>query len=86
MAVIKVYQIRCWQHSVGNLFTDHMVLYKGVCRPLSSICHIAERRRKAKGLEVQCKHNYYCGPTKDQALIRDLTFIFVIMLIPPLTK
>ena len=37
-------------------------------------------------LEVPCKYNYYCGPTKDPALIRDPVFIFAIMLIPPATK
>ena len=30
--------------------------------------------------------NYYCGPTKDSALIRDPASIFVIMLFPPATK
>ena len=83
MAVIKVSQIRSWPHSVGDLFTDHMVLYytKGLCHPLSSVCHITGRRRKGKGLEVPCKYNYYCGPTKDPMLIWELVFIFVIMLI-----
>ena len=28
-------------------------------------------------------YNYYCGPTKDLALIRDPAFISVIMLFPP---
>ena len=72
-----------WPHSVGNLFTDHMVLYytKG-CRLLSAICHITGRRRKGKDLKVSCKYDYYCGPTKDSELIWDPVFIFVIMLFP----
>ena len=42
-----------WLHSVGNLFTDKVVIYymKGLCCPLSSVCHITGRRRKGKGLE-----------------------------------
>ena len=66
-----------WPHSVRNLFTDHVVLYytKGLCCPLSGVCHITGKRRKGKGLQVPCKYNYYCGPTKDP------TFI-VIMLLP----
>ena len=61
---------------------------KRLCRLLSGICHITGRRRKGKGLEVPCKYNYYCGPTKDPALIRDPAliqdpaFIFVILLFP----
>ena len=54
-----------WLHSVGNLFTDHVVLYytKGLCRPLSGVYHSTGRKRKGKVLEVPCKYNYYCGPT-----------------------
>ena len=71
-----------WPHSVEILFTDHMVLYctKGLCHPLSGVYHITGRRSKGKGLVVPCKYNYCCGPTKDQALIQDLAFIFLIML------
>ena len=52
---------------------DHVVLYytKSLCRLLYGVCHITGRRRKGKGLEVPCKYTYYCGPTKDPALIRD---------------
>ena len=66
-----------WGYSVRNLFTDHVVLYymKGLCRLLSCICHITGRRKKGKGLEVPCNYNYYCGPTKDPALIRDQAFL-----------
>ena len=71
MAVIKDSQI--FSHSVRNLFTDHMELYytKGRCHPLSSIGHITRRMKKGKGLELEvpCKYNYYCGPTKDPELI-----------------
>ena len=58
---------------------DHMVLYytKGLCHLLSSICHITGRRGKGKGLEVPCKYNYYCEPTKEPALIRDPEFILL---------
>ena len=61
---------------------------KGLFHPLSGICHITERRRKGKGLILPCicRYNYYCGPTKDPALIRDLAFIFVIMLFSLATK
>ena len=44
-------------HSAGNLFTHQMVFFyytKGLCHPLSSVCHINRRRRKGKGLEVPC--------------------------------
>ena len=41
---------------------------------------------KGKGLKVPYKYNYYRGPTKDPALIRDPPFIFVVMLFPPATK
>ena len=63
-----------------------MVLYytKGLCCPLSGVCHITGRRRK--GLEVPCKYNYYGGPTTDPALIRDSAFILDIMLFPQATK
>ena len=81
-----------WLHSIGNLFTDHVVLYytKGLCHPLSDVCHITGRKRRGKGLEdcieVLCKCNHYCGPTKDPALIRDPAFIFAIMLPQPLNE
>ena len=77
-----------WPHSVKILHTDHMVLYytKELCRPLSGVCHIPGRRRKGKGLVEPFRCNYYCGPTKDPALIRDPAFIFVIMLFSPATK
>ena len=72
-----------WLQSVRNLFKDHMTLYymKGL-----GVCHITGRRRKGKGLEVSCKYNYYCGPTKFPALIRDPAFIFVIMQFCPANK
>ena len=77
-----------WPLSIGYLVTDHMVLYytKGLCRPLSGICHITGRRGKGKGSVVPSKFNYYCEPIKDPVLIRDLAFIFAIMLFPPATK
>ena len=55
MAVTK--DSNSWPHSVGNLFTPQVVLYymKGLCRPLSSVCHITGTRKKGKGLEVSCK-------------------------------
>ena len=67
--------------------SDHEVLYymKGLCRLLSGV-HITGRRRKRKGLVGLFRYNYYCGPMKDPALIRDPAFIFVIMLFPPATK
>ena len=36
--------------SIGNLFTDHVVFYymKGLCCPLSGVCHITGRMRKGK--------------------------------------
>ena len=78
VAVIKDSYIG-WPHSVGNLVTDPVVLYymKGFCRPLSSVFYSTGRRAKGKGLEVLCKYSYYCGPTKDPALIRDLAFILL---------
>ena len=77
-----------WPHFVRNLFTDHVVLYntKGLYHLPSGICHITGRRRKGKGLELPCKYNYYCRPTKDPVLIRDPAFIFVIMVFSPATK
>ena len=89
MAVINRSQIRdSWSYSVEILFTDHMVLYytKGLCCPLLGFHHIIGRRRKGKGLVAPFRYNYYCGPTKDLALIRDLALIFVIMLFPPASK
>ena len=89
MAVINRSQIRdSWPYSVEILFTDHVVLYytKGLCYPLSGVCHITGRRRKGKGLVAPFRYNYYCGPTKDPALIRDPAFIFVIMLFPLASK
>ena len=72
---------------IGNLFTDHVVYYKKTLyHPLSGICHITGRRRKGKGLELPCRYNDYCRPTKDLTLIQDLAFIFVIMLFPLATK
>ena len=56
---------------------------KGLCRLLSGVCNVTGRRRKGKGLVVLCRYNYYCGPTKDPALIQDPVFIYVIMLFPP---
>ena len=77
-----------WPQSIGNLFTDHMVLealLSTVC--LFGICHITGRRSRRKGLEVPCKYSYYCGPTKDPALIQDLVFIFATIVFPwPLNK
>ena len=69
--------------------TDHVVLYymKGLCRPLSGTYHITGRRRKGKGLVGPFRYDYYCGPTKDPALIQDPAFIFGVMLFPqPLKK
>ena len=44
-------------------------------------------KEEKKRLKVgPSRYNYYCVPTKDQALIRDLAFIFVIMLFPLATK
>ena len=70
-----------------DLFTEHVIFYytKGLCRPLSSVCHITERRRIRQGLEISHKYNYYYGSTKDLAFIRDQTF-FVIILFPLATK
>ena len=81
MEVINDYQIVSWPHYVEALFTDHVVLcyIKGLCRSLPGIC-INTGRRKGKGLVVPCRYNYCCGPKIDPALIRDLAFIFVIML------
>ena len=53
---------------------------------MSGVYHMTGRRKKGKGLEVPCKHNYYFGPEKDPVLIRDLVFVFVIMLFPPTSK
>ena len=77
-----------WPYSIGNLFTDHVVLYytKELCHPLSGVCHITGKGGKEKALKVPCKYNYYHGPTKDPALIRHSPFIFVIMLFPSATK
>ena len=77
-----------WPHSIENLFTGHVALYytKGLCCLLSGVCHITGRRRKGKGLVGPFRYNYYCGPTKDLALIQDQAFICVIMLFPPATK
>ena len=67
-----------------------MVLYytKGLCRPLLDVCNGTGRRREGKGLVVTgpCRYNYYCGPTKDPAVIGDPAFIFNLMLFPPATK
>ena len=43
-----------WAHSIGNLWTDQVVIYymKGLSHPLSGICHITGRRKKGKCLEV----------------------------------
>ena len=60
---------------------------KGLCHiMLSDVCHITGRRRKGKVLVGPFRYNYYCGLTKDTALIRDPVFIFVIMLFPLATK
>ena len=58
-------------HSVEILFTDNVVLYytKELYRPLSGVCHTTGRRGKGKGLVGPFRYNYYCGPTKDLALI-----------------
>ena len=89
MAVIKDSQFSdSGLHSIGNVFTDHMALYyvNGLSCLLSDVCHITERKRKGKGLEITCKYNYYYGFTKDQAFNQDPMFIVVIMLVPPATK
>ena len=44
-------------HSVEIfIHTSRGIFYymKGPCHPLSNVCHITERRRKGKGLEVPC--------------------------------
>ena len=74
-----------WPHSVEILFTGVLYYMKGLCRPLSGVYHNTGRSRKGKGLVVPCKYNYCCGPTKDQALIQNLAFIFLIILFPPAT-
>ena len=43
----------------------------------SAVCHITRRSSKGKSLEVPCKYNYYCGPTKDPVLIQNPEFIFL---------
>ena len=48
--------------------------------------HISGRRRRGKGLQVQCTYNFYYGSTKHPAFIWDPACIFVIMLFPPATK
>ena len=67
---------------------DHVVLYymMGLCCALSGVYHITGRKRKGKGLVGPFRYNYYCGPTKDLALIQDHAFIFVIMLFSPASK
>ena len=69
MAVIKdsqveIYSQIMWYYNTQSGFVIHC--------PAS---HIIERRSKGKGLEEQCKYNYYCGPTKDVMLIQDPVFI-----------
>ena len=63
---------------------DSQITWYYSTRKGSVVCcltaHITGRRRKEKGLEVPCKYNYYGAPTKDQVLIRDQVFSFVIML------
>ena len=70
------------------LTVDHVVLYytESFCHPLSGVYHITVRRRKGKGLVGPFRYDYYCGPTKDPALIGVPAFIFVILLFPPASK
>ena len=49
---------------------------------LSGIYYITGRRRKRKGSVGPFRYNYYCEPTKDPVLIRDL--IPIIACIRPL--
>ena len=46
-----------WSHSIGDFFTDHVVLYytKELRHLLSDICHITGRRRKGKALKYHLK-------------------------------
>ena len=76
-----------WPHSIKIVFADHVVL----CYTKGSVVHcqasvITGRRRKGKGSVGPFRYNYYCEPTKDPALIRDMAFIFVIMLFSPATN
>ena len=57
-----------------------------LCCPPSGVCHITGGRRKEKGLVRPFRYNYYFGPTKDPALIRDPALIFAIMLFPLASK
>ena len=71
VAVINDSQIVSWPYSVEILFiADHAVLYytKGLYCPLSGVYHITGRR-KGKGLVGPFRYDYYCGTTKDPALI-----------------
>ena len=54
------------------IHTSRGIFYymKGLCHPLSNVCHITGRRRKGKGLEVLCKYNYYYGSTKTWRLFK----------------
>ena len=89
VAVINDSQIIGHPPSKLSLLTvDHVVLYytEGLCCLLSGVYHITVRRRKGKGLVGPFRYDYDCRPTKDPVLIRDPTFIFVILLFPLATK
>ena len=49
-------------------------------------CLLYYWEEEMKRLSRTIRYNYYCEPTKDLALIRDLVFIFVIMLFSLSTK
>ena len=64
-----------------------IILHEGTLS--SAVRHLLyywKKEEKKRLIVGPRRYNYYCGPTKDPVLIRDLAFIFVIMLFPPATK
>ena len=90
VAVINDSQIVAISHTPSKVYLPQIMWYY-ITRRGSVVCCQASisyywEKEERKGLVGQFRYDYYCGPTKDPALIRDPTFIFVILLFPPATK